>query len=283
MPVGHLIDLVASLVDFSGGVPIFCGLWHDEPFIVKGWTWGVGSRWTLYGFRKAQCESGYLCLEALSDSVARKHTPICSASFRSLIDLCSGMGGFSLGAQAAQVNTVLFVDKSPLACEAVRANQGSAYCGDLMNRSDRIHIHLQGPSHPVLLSAGFPCQPYSRHGNALAAEDPRSQVLGGVLRLAWHMQAAGLVLECVAEVAQCREAIQTIQGFAAKMNFDMQTVVLDLQDQWAACRRRWWALLLPVRTLLPFNHGPGRNPFVLFRRSSLNGPCGPLVMKRACN
>ena len=61
----------------------------------------------------------------------RVHSQAVSISFATLIEVCSGIGGFSLGAMAAKVETILFVDKNELACSTVEANQGRALGEDI--------------------------------------------------------------------------------------------------------------------------------------------------------
>ena len=97
------------------------------------------------------------------------------------------------------------------------------------------------PSYPTLLGAAVPCQPYWRQGSGTALADAGPDVLGSVLLFAWQLQFAGLVLECIAEVADCSGAIQAIRRFANKMGLDF------VSDQWSSHTRRWWAILMPKR------------------------------------
>ena len=162
------------------------------------------------------------------------------------LNFVQGWGGISLGAQAACVHTCLFVDKSPLSVEVLQMNKGAQVLqADIMQRSTQQQVHMLSPAFPVLLSAGFPCQPYSRQGSGLALQDPRSDVLKGVLRTAWLMQCAGLILECVSEVAQHPTILRSIEELASKLGMRAQSTVLDLKDQWIARRKRWWSVILP--------------------------------------
>ena len=70
----------------------------------------------------------------------------------------------SLRAQAAKIDTSFFVDMSPLPCRTIRANNGNAMQGDILCRKDRIDIHSRCQGIPKIISAGFPCQPYSNQG-----------------------------------------------------------------------------------------------------------------------
>ena len=242
---GQLLDCVCDCIGFLEGEIFFCCPWYGHKFTVLGWKWETRGRFTVYGVRRTQDRSGLPCYEAVADTCVRVHVQPDSISFSKLIEVCSGIGGFSLGAQAARVETCAFIDKSDLATATVKANGGLAVKADIQDPEVRKQVHLMSPKHPVMLGAGFPCQPYSRQGSGHALADPRSEVLGSVLLLAWQMQCAGLILECVSEVQDCDEAMQAIRTFAAKMKLVLHDITLELADQWASHRRRWWAVLLP--------------------------------------
>ena len=216
------------------------------PIAVLDWRWGNEGRYTVYGLQRIDVQTDLPTFQVAAQTKAFPHKPAELRSFRTLIDVCSGLRGFSFGAQAANCSTHVFADCNALACRAVVANHGSAVQANVLDAADRQRIHEQCPDFPALLGAGFPCQPYSRQGNGKASLDPRSQVLGGVLALAWEVQAAGLILECVVEASDCVEVVEAIDLLASKMGFCKQEVVLALADQWPCRRRRWWIVLLPA-------------------------------------
>ena len=47
------------------------------------------------------------------------------------------------------------------------------------------------------------------------------------------------------EVQDCQEVMAAIRTFAGKMGLVFHEVTLELADQWASHRKRWWAVLLP--------------------------------------
>ena len=105
---------------------------------------------------------------------------------------------------------------------------------------------MQKCSHATgLLSAGFPCNSYSPQGSGRGLQDTRGQVLLSVLRLAWQLQAPGLLLECVPEVQEHVEVRDLLQTFASHMGMKIHQVVLELGDQWISRRCRWWCAMLP--------------------------------------
>ena len=243
---GVHLDLVAAFEGQKDDLAVCRGKWHSETFLVKGWTKPFSGLWTLYDYVKTDDVDGVPCLEPGANASARQHVHACSASYRTLVELCAGMGGISLGAQAACVNTCLFVDKSELSVEILQTNKGAQVLrGDIMQRCTQRQVHMLSPSFPVLVSSGFPCQPFSRQGNGLALRDSRSEVLKGVLRTAWLMQCSGIILECVSEVTQHPAILRSVEELAEHLGMRVQSTVLDLKDQWISRRKRWWAIVLP--------------------------------------
>ena len=251
---GHTLDVVCTSVGIMDSLVIQNCCWHGVAFLVEGWKGCATGHHTVYSLERTGLKNGRPCFRFREDTVVFDHLAHLPISFRTLIDVCSGMGGVSIGAQAAQIQTALFVDKNELACRAVQQGGGRVLKADVLDRQDRIKVHKACPKHSFLLSAGFPCQPYSRQGSAKALEDKRSEVLGGVLQLAWFTQCSGLILECVSEVASHEEVMKAIQLYAAKLGHQLQATTLELADQWASRRCRWWALALPscqVQVKLP--------------------------------
>ena len=80
-------------------------------------------------------------------------------------------------------------------------------------------------------------------------------MLLNVLQVAWRNQAHGLLLECVAEVQNFPEALGPLRLLASRMGFQMHQLVLELGDQWASRRHRWWCVMLPAG-LPPLNLQP---------------------------
>jgi DNA (cytosine-5)-methyltransferase 1 len=97
------------------------------------------------------------------------------------IEMFSGIGGFRRALELESVPTVWANDIEPLACAIYRKNFGDSILveGDVNNHLDSI------PSHD-LLTAGFPCQPFSQAGKKLgiACEDQGTlfQSIAAVLR-----------------------------------------------------------------------------------------------------
>ena len=240
-PEGSSVDLVIEAGAGSAAV----ALWHKEHITLLGLDTTPGEVWTLYGASYHGFRHGAYLLEVNSATRTFKKPLTDYYSFLRMKEVCAGMGGISIGLTAAGGSTSVFLDRTEVACCTLRLNQGLPICGDLEDREARISLHAEAADCQHLLSAGIPCQGYSRQGLQQGFRDPRSQTVVQVLRVAWHTQCCGLILECVSEIQKHPEAIQCLANFASKAGFAFHQTVLDLADQWASKRLRWWAVMLP--------------------------------------
>lgn len=95
------------------------------------------------------------------------------------VDLCAGAGGLTLGMEYAGITTVCTVDNNPVTVATIRANRPAwhsrhASCGatDLTDYAGAIDI----------VTAGFPCQPFSYAGTGDGFADTRGTVFFGILQ-----------------------------------------------------------------------------------------------------
>ena len=240
----------------------FTALWHGQALILEDQDLDDG-RYTLYNFIFVGSRDGVPVLKAGSDSFCFAVKPRTTESYRTLVDLCSGLGGMSHGLTGLGGHTLLHVDRSQLAVDTVKDNGGAVLKGDVSEASVQLQIH-QRISHSTCactVSAGVPCQPYSRQGMQLGTADLRSLTLGHVLQLGWRLQAACIVIECVAEIAGHEDVQLLLREFADRAGLAFHCTELELGLIWVSRRRRWWACLVPKDAapfhLLPY---PGKTP-----------------------
>ena len=132
-----------------------------------------------------------------------------------VLDLFSGIGGFSLGLEAAGMETVAFCERDPF-CQAV--------------------LHKHWPNTPIhsditeldgyeykgtveLVCGGFPCQPYSVAGQQRGAEDDRA-LWPEMLRVIREVQPTWVIGE-------------NVTGIIA---MELDTVLSDLESEGYACQ-----------------------------------------------
>ncbi|MBE9235768.1 DNA (cytosine-5-)-methyltransferase [Anabaena aphanizomenioides LEGE 00250] len=83
------------------------------------------------------------------------------------IELFAGIGGFRLGLESANIQTIWANDINELSCQVYQSNFGddSIVLGDINN------ISISDIPNHNLLTAGFPCQPFSPAGKKLGVRD----------------------------------------------------------------------------------------------------------------
>lgn len=88
----------------------------------------------------------------------------------SLVSLFSGCGGMDLGFAQAGYKILFANDFDPDACETYRKNIGKIIEGDITKISPPDFDNVD------VLTAGFPCQPFSNAGSRKGTDDPRGQL-----------------------------------------------------------------------------------------------------------
>ena len=141
---------------------------------------------------------------------------------------------------------IAHLEINPLSCQALVLNGASNVIqGDVCNIADVAKLHGAGPLRRTVISAGFPCQPYSTQGDMQGAKDSRSWTFLANLRAAWLTQAPAILLECVPAVQGHPFIRENLKLLADALGLQVKTLTLALQDQWPCRRDRWWALLAP--------------------------------------
>ncbi|HIK32768.1 MAG TPA: DNA (cytosine-5-)-methyltransferase [Oscillatoriales cyanobacterium M59_W2019_021] len=83
------------------------------------------------------------------------------------IELFAGIGGFRLGMKSAKIQTIWANDRSELCCRVYESNFGK----NSIVQADIEEIDLSELPDHDLLTAGFPCQPFSPAGKKLGIRD----------------------------------------------------------------------------------------------------------------
>lgn len=128
-----------------------------------------------------------------------------------MLSLFTGAGGLDLGLEQAGFNVKLCVELDEVAQETIRFNRPFwvlAEPGDVHLLSPESALMQAGinPGELTLLAGGPPCQPFSKSGYWVRGDsgrlnDPRSQTLGGYLRLVEHALPEVVLLENVKGLA----------------------------------------------------------------------------------
>jgi DNA (cytosine-5)-methyltransferase 1 len=109
-----------------------------------------------------------------------------------VVELFAGIGGFRIAADRHRLKTVWANDICAKACKVYRERFGSAEIaeGDILARVGSI------PQHD-LLTAGFPCQPFSSAGKKRGVRDPRGTLFQLIVDILKERRPRYFVLENV--------------------------------------------------------------------------------------
>lgn len=189
--------------------------------------------------------------------------PTCdrSALFQ-VVDLCSGLGGFTVTAGRLGFSVKAGVDQNPLWKSLFEdSHPGATFCcGDLMDSGVLKQLLGLGVFHGVVCS-GISCRPHSVLGDRLGMQDPRAQSLPKSLQVGWLLQAAVVVLECTPEILRDPQAQEMLRKFCISTGYRLTQTILKLGNVWCGRRDRWIAVLTaPVVPMCDMQDLPTESP-----------------------
>ena len=158
------------------------------------------------------------------------------------VDLCSGIGGFALGFEWAELSKpVLFCDIEPWSRQILAKHWPDVPIAEdvkeLANDPTRI-IHAIG-DRPSILTAGYPCQPFSQAGQRRGSEDDR-HIWPEIFSIVQQVRPDWLVCENVSgHITMGLDEV--LSDLADKANYAVQTFHLGAVSVDAPHRRmRLW-------------------------------------------
>lgn len=90
-----------------------------------------------------------------------------------VLDLFSGIGGFSLGLQRAGMRTVAFCEIDPFCRQVLRRHWPKTPIYHDIHQLTARRLHHDNINHIDLICGGYPCQPFSVAGKQRGQRDPR--------------------------------------------------------------------------------------------------------------
>ncbi|WP_286930714.1 MULTISPECIES: DNA cytosine methyltransferase [Aeromicrobium] len=118
-----------------------------------------------------------------------------SAPF-TFVDLFAGVGGFHAALGALGGECVYAVEKDPEAAAVYERNWGAKAYGDIV---DDTETRMRVPAHDVL-TAGFPCQPFSKSGFQRGMDEARGTLFWNILRILEVRRPTVVLLENVRNI-----------------------------------------------------------------------------------
>lgn len=161
------------------------------------------------------------CLRVSFSSVGKTLETRSTTKNLSVVEICAGAGGQSLGLEKAGFSHLAAVELDPDACKTLRANrpEWEVVEGDVLDPTVFDPKRYLGVD---LFAGGVPCPPFSIAGKQLGAEDERDLFAFAVHMLA-AMDANALLLE-------------NVKGLAAPRFAGYREHILDLLQEWG-----YWA------------------------------------------
>jgi DNA (cytosine-5)-methyltransferase 1 len=152
------------------------------------------------------------------------------------VSLFSGVGGLDLGFRAAGFRTVWANDINPDACETFRENLGEIEEGDIRTiKFPKLDKQLD------VLSAGFPCQPFSNAGSRRGVKDSRGDLFKFALDAVREFKPKVVLFENVRGLVSVKIAkkflVEEILRQLHNEGYDCQLKLVDASNHRVAQRR----------------------------------------------
>lgn len=111
---------------------------------------------------------------------------------KNAVELFCGIGGFRVACDKLSIRTIWANDINRLSCLVY----GDVFGANELHEGDIRKLHAEIPPHD-LLTAGFPCQPFSSAGKKLGTRDPRGSLFQEIVRVLGRHSPTNFVLENV--------------------------------------------------------------------------------------
>ncbi len=186
-----------------------------------------------------------------------------------LVDLFCGCGGFSVGFEAAGFQSALGLDIHAPSLDTYARNHShtTTICGDIREVPDGMLKESLGPVKIDVLTAGVPCQGFSRSNRKRHDEDERNFLFREFIRVVKLFQPSAVVLENVSGLVSSANGDfkRAIKGAIEEVGYDVRVSMLDAADFGVPQhRQRIFFVGLPKGAAWawpPKAFGPGRTPY----------------------
>ena len=187
------------------------------------------------------------------------------------LELFCGIGGFRLATDRLGIETVWANDINPLASVVYRSkfNPQNHIEGNIFDLFDA------APAHD-LLTAGFPCQPFSAAGKKQGIADPRGTLFEAIVRILSSRQPRYFVLENVKRLISMDSGTHfaTILASLAEQGYMVEWRVLNAKD-FGLAQNRERIFIIGTRVDDVFAHGADiRHLLRLLRPGDATGALG---------
>ena len=194
----------------------------------------------------------------------------------SVLDLFSGIGGFSVGLEATgKFKTIAFCEKDKFCQKVLQKHwQGTTIYEDIRD-IDGTKIKAD------VITGGFPCQPFSTAGKRKGTEDDR-YLFPEMLRIIKETQARWVVGENVQGIVNMSEGkvLQGIHNDLETIGYEVQTFIIPASSQGAWHKRnRVWIVAANTNSRLSI----GENEKIFTRGNTFNNGSSSDVPNSKCD
>ena len=151
------------------------------------------------------------------------------------MELFAGIGGFRIACDRTDINTIWANDLSESACEVYRSRfgDGEIVQGDLSRLAHAIPRH-------DLLTAGFPCQPFSSAGKKLGIDDPRGTLFQFIVDILRSKKPRFFLLENVKRLLTMEQGrhFATILSALSSLEYQIEWRLVNAMDLGLAQNRQ---------------------------------------------
>lgn len=153
-----------------------------------------------------------------------------SDKFKNLnfLDLCSGIGSAHLAFKNLSLNCIGYSEIDKRAEETYNLFFGDKY----KNYGDLMHIDPSTLIDFDILTAGFPCQPFSIVGNRKGIDDERGKIIYGIANILKYKQPKGFLLENVKGLVNLNKgsALKEILSLLKNSGYTVYWKILESTD-----------------------------------------------------
>lgn len=195
------------------------------------------------------------------------------------VELFCGIGGFRVAAEELGLKTIWANDLNTVAAKVYKARYGVSnfHEGDINQLANEVPIH-------DILTAGFPCQPFSAAGKKEGIRDPRGTLFQAIVDVVKRTQPQHFVLENVRRLLSMEDGshFATVLEALSRLNYFVEWRVLNAKD-FALAQNRERVLIIGTR--LPQNWDNDFDPTDYVRLANgadlLSGPRGlPTLLRQ---
>jgi DNA (cytosine-5)-methyltransferase 1 len=161
-----------------------------------------------------------------------------------ILDLFSGIGGFSLGLERAGMQTVAFCEIEPFCQAVLRKHWPNIPCYDDIRTLTAKRLAEDGIGPVDVICGGFPCQDISVAGKGAGITGSRSGLWAEYARLIGEIRPRYVIVENVA--ALLVRGMERVLGDLSEIGYDAEWHVISAADVGAPhLRKRVWIVAYP--------------------------------------